>query len=227
MRPLSNLLHKRLAGSLPHRSWAAVTVAVLTLAAAGLLLASYFFPYWQMELDAPQVPDNLILTVYLHSVEGDVWEIDIWNKTIGMKPIETAAQLERRLSLPGLILIAVILVASLFAGRFSSWFKLPGILFPAFFAVMMAYFLYDYGHDLNPRAPIRIEPFMPGFVGERHIAQFSTYSSFELGFWLALAAAGLLVIALGIQTLSNPHPRKHADLAGKAPSRDKREKVET
>lgn len=217
MKPLLTWLAQRLRRSLPRRPWAAVTTAVLTLAAAGLLLTSYSYPYWQMALDAPQFPDDLYLIVYLHGVEGDVWDIDILNKHIGMKPIETAAQLERRLSLPGLTLIAVLLILSLFAGRFTAWLKLPGILFPVFFVGMMAYFLYDYGHDLNPRAPIKIEPFMPGLLGERKIAQFTTHSSFELGFFLALAAAGLLLLTLLIGALGQARPTTAATAVPPSP----------
>jgi hypothetical protein len=174
----------------------------LTLAAAGLLLASYAFPYWQMELDSPQAP-KLHLSVYLHGFGGDVWEIDILNRYVGMRSIATAARLERQLSLFGLILIAVLLVLSLFAGRLSPWLKVPGILFPAIFVGVKAYFLYNYGHDLDPFAPIRIEPFMPALIGEQHIpqAQVTTYSSFEIGFFMSLTAAGLLLLTLVIGAL--------------------------
>lgn len=194
-------LHRRLRRTLPDRRRAAVTVT-LTLAAAGLLLASYAFPYWQMELDSPQSP-KLHLIVYLHGFGGDVWEIDIVNRYVGMKPLAPAARLERQLSLFGLILIAVLLVLSLFAGRLSPWLKVPGILFPAIFAGVKAYFLYDYGHDLDPFAPVRIEPFMPALIGEQHIAQaqVTTYSSFEMGFFMSLAAAGLLLLTLVIGAL--------------------------
>lgn len=221
-------LGQRLNDSLPKQRWGAVTVAILTLAAATMLVASYFLPYWQMELDAPQIPDNLILAVYLHGVEGDVYEIDIWNKSIGMKPIETAAQLERQLSIYGLVLIAVLLVVSLFAGRFANWLKVPALLFPAFFFIMIAYFLYDYGHDLDPRAPITIEPFMPGLFGERGIAMFKTYSTFEAGFYLALGAAALLLIAIVVQRFSGARSGGRDVERGRAAERTlKREEVRT
>jgi hypothetical protein len=39
---------------------------------ACLLLVSIFFPYWHMELEAPQYPNGLFLTAYVNHLTGDV-----------------------------------------------------------------------------------------------------------------------------------------------------------
>lgn len=51
------------------------------------------------------------------------------------------------------------------------------------------YWLYQYGHRLDPYAPIRIRPFTPPLLGTGRIAQFQAVASLEVGFWIVLAAA--------------------------------------
>src|SRR5690606_3477096 len=59
-------------------------------------------------------------------------------------------------------------------GRIGSLVDL-GVLF-SYFAIFslgaFAYRLYTYGHDLDPSAPMTIEPFMPVLVGRQQIANF-------------------------------------------------------
>jgi hypothetical protein len=56
--------------------------------------------------------------------------------------------------------------------------------------------LYEYGHDLDPTAPMDVAPFTPPMIGENQIAQFGTYAWFGWGTVLPAAAAGLLALAL-------------------------------
>jgi predicted outer membrane lipoprotein len=56
--------------------------------------------------------------------------------------------------------------------------------------------LYQFGHDLDPTAPIRIPPFTPPPLGTNQIAQFATYSYFSWGTFLPLVAALLIVTTL-------------------------------
>ena len=70
-------------------------------------------------------------------------------------------------------------------------------------AVMFSYFtlfalsrfvvqLYTYGHELDPRAPIEIDPFMPVVFGTKKVANFTTHS------YPALAGIFLGVFAVGV-----------------------------
>jgi len=56
----------------------------------------------------------------------------------------------------------------------------------------MRHRLWQFGHQLDPRAAITIDPFTPPMVGLNQIAQFASYSYFSWGFFLPLMA-GLLV----------------------------------
>ncbi len=78
------------------------------------LLVSPNFPYWEFELDAPQYPNGLSLQGYPHRIVGDVSEIDLLNHYIGMRELREAANVERRLALPGIGLMAACLVVAAF-----------------------------------------------------------------------------------------------------------------
>ncbi len=41
--------------------------------------------------------------------------------------------------------------------------------------------LYNYGHDLDPQAPIRLDAFMPPILGSKQMANFMVESWPELG----------------------------------------------
>jgi hypothetical protein len=61
---------------------------------------------------------------------------------------------------------------------------------------MMRYRLWQFGHQLDPQAPITIDPFTPPMIGLNQIAQFATYSYFSWGLFLPLAAAVLLALVV-------------------------------
>ena len=72
--------------------------SLLFVAAAALIVASIFFPYWRMRLNAPQYPQGLFLTVYIDHLEGDISEIDGLNHYIGMASLAEAAHIERQMA---------------------------------------------------------------------------------------------------------------------------------
>jgi O-antigen/teichoic acid export membrane protein len=55
------------------------------------------------------------------------------------------------------------------------------------------YKMYQYGHSLDPKAAVRVDPFMPPMFGYKKLANFEVYSYPQLGSYaLALGAAVLL-----------------------------------
>jgi hypothetical protein len=60
----------------------------------------------------------------------------------------------------------------------------------------MRYRLWQFGHQLDPRAPITIDPFTPPMVGLNQIAQFASYSYFSWGFFLPLLAGFLVALVV-------------------------------
>jgi hypothetical protein len=172
-------------------------VAVLTFVGAALLLLSFRFAYWNLALHAPQYPDGLHLSIYMDHVTGDVSEVNLLNHYIGMSHLDDAAQFERRYAWYGLLLLALgAVVAIPVAKRAFRVFYLPPILFLAGFLGDLFFWLYQAGHRLNPDAPVHIRPFTPMLLGSGKIGQFITSASLGFGFWIALAASGILTYVI-------------------------------
>jgi hypothetical protein len=176
---------------------------LLMLAAAGCLVATFFFPLWNLTMFAPQYPDGLRLDIYPYTLEGgnrgqDIKEINVLNHYIGMRDLAEEDFTEFKwmpfvigglalLSLRGIVhgtVAALVDVTVLFAyfGMFSLW--------------SFGYKLYRYGHDLSPTAAINVEPFMPPMFGYQQIANFEIYSYPQAASYAMAAALLLLALAL-------------------------------
>ncbi len=170
---------------------------LLLAAAATLLVASIFLPYWRLVLEAPQYPGGLEVRAYLNRLEGDVREIDGLNHYIGMRPLDEAAQLERSLSLAAVAAIALLVLGAIWIhNRKAAWLALPALLYPAIFLADLQYWLRDFGTNLDPRAPLSsaIKPFVPPVLGRGTVGQFATVAYPDSGLILA-AVASLLILA--------------------------------
>ena len=154
-------------------------------------------PLWTMQFAAPQYPDGLELRIFAHTVEGDVQEINTLNHYIGMTSIDRAS-LSDLDWIPfgvGILVLLCLRVAAI--GDVRSLVDLS-MLFTygsLFSFARFVYKLYVFGHDLDPRAAITVDPFMPGVLGTKQIANFTTTSLPAGGsLWLAVFAIGLAVL---------------------------------
>jgi nitrous oxidase accessory protein len=183
----------------PTRRWRYAIPTVLLLIAAAMLIASYTQPYWNMTLFAPQYPGGLHVHAYLDRLEGDVREIDLLNHYIGMRPLEEAAQLERETSLMLIIALGGLLGAAIFIhSKWAALLALPAVGFPAGFLGDLWFWLHNFGQNLDPKAPLSssIKPFTPPVLGEGVIGNFRTVASVDTGWWMALAAACVVLVGL-------------------------------
>src|SRR5476651_1340781 len=64
-------------------------VRILLLISGILLVMVLFVPLWQIQLNAPQYPEGLILKMYSHKLGGNVNIINGLNHYIGMKTLHT------------------------------------------------------------------------------------------------------------------------------------------
>lgn len=174
-----------------------LTPSLIFMVARVLLLVSIFFPYWHMELDAPQYPDGLYLTAYVNHLTGDVREIDGLNHYIGMRPLGEAAAFERAASV-WMIIAMFFLVegAAVIHSRWAVLLALPAVTFPVGFIADLHYWMRTFGLNLDPDAPLSssVKPFVPTVIGEGGIGQFKTYADFGTGYWLAVASAVLVFV---------------------------------
>jgi hypothetical protein len=167
--------------------------------AAILLITSTFTPYWKLTLHAPQYPQGLLVQTYVNRMVGDVKEIDGLNHYIGMRPLAEAASLELSLSIAAISVISLLVLSTIFVHtRWAALLALPAILFPAVFLGDLAYWLRDFGHNLDPKAPLSgaIKPFTPPVLGEGKVGQFSTVAEPDIGLIMAVIASLIIITGL-------------------------------
>lgn len=184
----------------------------LYIIASILILVSIAFPYWGMVLNAPQYPGGLEMRVFVNYMTGDedpqldeVSEIDGLNHYIGMKSLYEAAKFERSIAIPAVILMVIFLVvAAVWHKRYTWLLTIPAIGFPFVFLADLAFWMNHYGQNLDPYAPLSsaISPFTPPVLGEGVVGQFSTVAYVNTGWYMAVGAAGLIVIGLILRTVA-------------------------
>jgi len=178
-----------------------LTSRLLLLVAAGAVMAAVFLPLWKIDLVAPQYREGLVIRIYSHKLVGgnggqDLAEINELNHYIGMKTLAQADFAEMTW-LPFVFgIFALLALRAAAIGRMVSLVDL-GVLFLYFGAFSMGNFyyrLYSYGHQLDPHAPITIQPFTPVMLGSQKIANFVQTSLPQSG-GMILVAFPLLVLA--------------------------------
>lgn len=184
----------------------------LLVAAAVFVAAAILLPLWGMTLVSTQYPEGLRMVVYANHIGGDINEINSLNKFIGMHPITDDFFSELRW-LPLLFgASAALCLVAAFARRFwVTLVPLVGMLGVAVYGfITMRHRLWQFGHELDPRAPMDLPPFTPPMLGENQIAQFASYSYFTWGTYLPVMAALLVAAALWLQ---RPHRLRSAAVA--------------
>ena len=173
------------------------------LAAALFIAVSLFFPLWKMHLVAPQYSDGLDLFIFPYKIQGGGFngqhlaEINNLNHYIGMKPLQQADFLEM-IWMPFVFgFIILMLLRSVVFGAMSNVIDLFAVYtyFGLFSICSFWYRLYQYGHNLDPHAPVHIQPFTPYLIGVKQIANFREFSFPGLGAYLLCASVLLIVLA--------------------------------
>jgi hypothetical protein len=177
---------------------------VCLVAAAVAVACSVLFPLWKLYLVAPQYSDGLTMEIYAYKIHGgglngnDINEINNLNHYIGMKSIDQADFTEMQI-MP--FMFGVFILLSLRAAVFG---EMKGVVdlfvlasyFGAFSIGAFYYRLWWYGHHLDPKAPMHVEPFTPLIFGTQKIANFTQSSYPELGTYLLWVFMGLLLLAI-------------------------------
>lgn len=168
-------------------------------AAAMLLIVSLLLPYWVLKLSAPQFPKGLTVTAYVNRLTGDVGELEGLNHYVGLGSFQDAATFERSIAIIAIIMLAGLLVAALLIhSRWVLVLVTPALLYPVIFLIDLQYWLWDFGHHLDPAAPLAaaVGEFTPPIFGPAEIAQFDTFALPGFGLILAFIASGLVAAGL-------------------------------
>lgn len=187
----------------------------ILLAAAALMAAAIMLPLWGMTLVSTQYPEGLRMVVYPGRIAGDLGEINALNRYIGMTPISADFFVELRLLPIAFASVAALIVLSVFVKRrWAPALPLLAMLTVAAYGFLsMRGRLYQFGHDLDPAAPISIDPFTPPMMGLNQIAQFASYTYFSWGTFLPLASGILVALVLWAGLPIAPSPRAQPALA--------------
>ncbi len=170
----------------------------LPLIAAVLLLGSMALPYWGLRLNAPQYPNGLTVTLGLLTIGGDAREIDGLNHYIGMRPLAEGGKFERSIAVYAVTVIAALAALVAVRRRWLWLAAVPAVTFPAVFTVDLFYWLYTFGHNLDPTAALSnsFDDFTPTLLGPGRVGQFTTWSFYEIGFGMAFLASVLLLLGV-------------------------------
>ena len=169
--------------------------AILIALASLLMIVSLFVPLWDFNLEAPQYPEGLVMKIWLSKLSGDVSTISGLNHYIGMKAI--SEEMFPEFGYMKYIVISIIvsgLIVALFRKK-----SLFGIWFIAFLLIAAAgvydFWLweYDYGHNLDPRAAIKIPgmTYQPPLIGCTELLNFYACSFPALGGWLIVVSGSV------------------------------------
>ena len=163
--------------------------ARLVLAALVIpLVLTFTQPLWKIGMQAPQYPQGLSMEIYAHKVVGghggkDIPEINTLNHYIGMHTINRAELKDLDWIPFALGLLAVLTLRCAAIGNVRALIDL--VVLTSYVSVFafgrFVYKLYVYGHELDPTAPITLEPFTPAIIGKKQIANFSVESYPQLG----------------------------------------------
>ena len=183
---------------------------IIVIIASLILVLSFFFPIWYIDLEAPQYPEGIGLEIWLNKITGqkphDLENINGLNHYIGMKEIVPEAIPELKI-MPFIIIFLILfgLISGISGKRSLVYIWI--ILFIVIAAVGLYDFYmweYDYGHNLNPHAAIKIPgmAYQPPLIGSKMLLNFNAISMPHIGMWLMVFAVVLAVVALIIDKKS-------------------------
>lgn len=171
----------------------------LVITAGLTLFAVLVLPIWRIELQAPQYPEGLVLKIYAGKLGGNVDIINGLNHYIGMQTLHAENFIEFTL-LPYLIGAFAILFVIVGIGNRKKPLFLLLCAFLLFGVVSMVDFYrwnYNYGHNLDPNAAIKVPgmAYQPPLLGYKQLLNFAAYSVPDAGGFIFIGAGVVLCIA--------------------------------
>ncbi|MDA0196263.1 MAG: hypothetical protein O2887_14810 [Bacteroidetes bacterium] len=180
-----------------------------------LPLSLFVFPMWSITLEAPQYPGGITMYIWISKITGEseatLQNINILNHYVGMKYIEPD-QIPELQYFPYVVvgIVALGLIFGFIGNRklFLAWTIIMVVI--GILGIYDFYLWeYDYGHNLSPTAPIKIEgmAYQPPLIGSKMLLNFKADS------WPA--TGGILLgfsIVLGLLSFYLSNPSKNWNL---------------
>lgn len=174
---------------------------VLVALAAFSMAIVYVLPLWHIGLEAPQYPEGIGLYIAADKIigenPGDLKSINGLNHYIGMKAIEPDDIPELRFMpkiIAGLIAAGLLVAAVGRRGLLTGYASLL-VLFSLAGLADFYKWSYDYGHNLDPTAAIKVPgmSYQPPLIGSKQILNFHATSWPASGGWVLIGAVALIV----------------------------------
>ena len=170
---------------------------ILFVIAALLVGGIFFYPIWFIKLDAPQFPEGgLVMYIWVNKITGytenTLDNINILNHYIGMKKIVPDSIPE--LKIIPVVLMVIAALALLVAGLKNRSLMPVWVALFVIAGVIGIYdfytWLYDYGHNLDPKAPIKVPGmnYQPPLLGVKWLLNFRAVSLPYAGSFFAAAS---------------------------------------
>jgi copper chaperone NosL len=186
----------------PLLGWSRLVLAVLVIP----LVLAFSAPLWRIQMKAPQYPKGLAMDIYAHKIEGghggrDLQEINGLNHYIGMRKIDRAELSDLDWIPFALVALALLTLRCAAIGNVRALIDLLVVAgFVGVFSMgRFVYKLYVFGHNLDPTAAFKVEPFTPPIFGGKQIANFHSES------WPQLGSLYVGVFLVGVTALTVWH----------------------
>lgn len=180
---------------------------LLVAGGAIILILTFFFPLWSIDLNAPQYPEGLGIRIWLNEITGlkpnDLQSINGLNHYIGMKVIDPDA-------IPELKIMPYIIVFMILFGLLNAYLKSKKLVYVWIIIFLIAGVIgmydfymweYDYGHQLSPDAPIKVPgmSYQPPLIGSKQLLNINAVSLPSIGTIVILISILLNVMALYLE----------------------------
>ncbi|HQW41741.1 MAG: hypothetical protein KBA60_10895 [Flavobacteriales bacterium] len=190
---------------------------VMIAVAALLLLVILFVPIWRIDLQAPQYPEGLAIQIYADHFAGDTEKINGLNHYIGMATIHDEMFPEFTYLPKIIIVLAIFGVLAALWGKRQGLFA--GLITLSLFGLWALYDMwkwgYSYGHELDPRAAIKVEgmAYQPPLIGHKKLLNFDAWSTPDIGGWILFGVMGMLAVVYFLELREMFRRRKARKIA--------------
>jgi copper chaperone NosL len=164
------------------------------------MISAYYVPLWEILMWAPQYPEGLSMKIWIDNLTGDVRIISALNHYIGMKHIEVSMFPEFKYMVYIVGTMIAIGVLTAIVNRRLMLVLFATVIVAGGIAALVDFYVwgYDYGHNLDPTAPIVVPgmSYQPPLIGTKQLLNFTAYSGPAIGGWIFLVSGIMAIGAL-------------------------------